>query len=555
VRAFRYISIDTFYTLMLGTMLISCDTPSPNTHAYKPASLLILNAEIFDGTRLQTFRGGIAIYNDWIVAVGPDSVILDSFGDHRSRIIDAGGAFVMPGLIEGHAHLFSLGQSHTPVGRWIYGRGWHQEKWDKPPVPNVHGYPTHHRLSARTPHHPVVLIHASGHALLANRKAMELAGVDTLTPDPEGGKIVRDSSGAPTGIFEENAMHLILDTFAQYHRAQSQSTAYIASTIRRAIAHCIKNGITTFYDAATTPDEYRQWLKVPDIFTIPVFVMLYGTPSQIRRALRDKLHRQGTPNLKVKGVKAFLDGALGSYGAWLTEPYADRPNDTGQVTTPLDSIQKLAELCAQHQLQLCVHAIGDRANHEILQLFEQWKAQCLLPKHHHWRIEHAQHILPKDIPRFAQLGVIASVQPIHCTSDAPFVVKRLGPRRARQYSYPWRSLLDAKAQLAIGTDAPVEDINPFENIYAAVTRRRREDGSTFFPEQAMQRYEILHLYTHGNARALMEDHIGKIQPHYKANLVILSHNLLTCPTDSIPHTQVLYTIIDGRIRHSASEKF
>ncbi len=541
--------------------------------------LIIVNAEIFDGTSPQTLRGAIAIDNGWIIGVGTDSTILDSFGTPSTRIIDAEGAFVMPGLIEGHGHLFSLGQSlaqlqlqrahswaeiidsvskraaQTPSGEWIYGRGWHQEKWDSPPSPNIHGYPTHHLLSARTPHHPVVLIHASGHALLANQKAMELAGVDTLTPDPEGGKIVRDENGAPTGIFEENAMRLILDTFEHHRRSQTQSKAYIASTIGRAMAHCIRNGITAFYDAATTPNEYRQWLQVPESFVIPVFVMLYGTPAQIQRALQEHLHRQGTPNLKVKGVKAFLDGALGSYGAWLTEPYADRPTDTGQVTTPPDSIQKLAELCAQYQLQLCVHAIGDRANHVMLNLIEAWQAQCLLPKHHYWRIEHAQHILPEDIPRFAQLGVIASVQPIHCTSDAPFVVKRLGPRRARLYSYPWRSLLDAGAQLAIGTDVPVEEINPFENIYAAVTRRRRDDGTTFFPEQAMQRYEILHLYTAGNARALKENNIGKIQPHFRANLVILSQNLLTCPVDSIPNTKVLYTIVDGRIQYSSPEKF
>jgi predicted amidohydrolase YtcJ len=259
----------------------------------------------------------------------------------------------------------------------------------------------------------------------------------------------------------------------------------------------------------------------------------------------------GDDRLTVRGIKAYMDGALGSYGAWLLEDYADKPNYRGQILTSLDTLALMAELAFQHRMQFCIHAIGDQANRSVLDLFEETQKKNPESRDLRWRIEHAQHLDSTDIPRFAELGVYASMQPIHCISDAPFVEKRLGPDRTRIGAYVWRSLLDYGSPFAIGTDAPVESVNPFENIYAAITRRRMDNGQPFYPQQSMTRKEALYAYTLGNARAAFEEKTkGSLTPGKWADMIILSNHLLSCTDEELKKTRVLQTIIGGQVVYS-----
>jgi len=258
--------------------------------------------------------------------------------------------------------------------------------------------------------------------------------------------------------------------------------------------------------------------------------------------------------LTVRGIKTAVDGALGSYGAWLLQPYTDKQDFFGQNTVALDEVKAIAELAFQHKLQLCVHAIGDRANRETLDIFEQYYDKMEGPRDLRWRIEHAQHIDKQDIPRFSQIGVIAAMQGIHCTSDAPFVEKRLGFDRARDGAYPWRSLLDAGAVVANGTDAPVEDVDPIASFYASVTRKHPGRAESFFPAQAMTRLEALRSYTLDAAYAGFEDHLkGSIEVGKLADITILDKNLLTCSEQEILEASVLYAVVGGDIKYQLSK--
>jgi predicted amidohydrolase YtcJ len=253
-----------------------------------------------------------------------------------------------------------------------------------------------------------------------------------------------------------------------------------------------------------------------------------------------------------RAIKGYLDGALGSFGAWLLDSYDDKPDFHGQNVTPLNEMEDIAKLAAKHDLQFCVHAIGDRGNREMLDLYEKIFKANPDKSDFRWRIEHSQHIDPVDIPRFSQLGVIAAMQAIHCTSDAPFVIKRLGVKRAREGAYPWRSLLDAGAIVTNGTDAPVEDVNPIDSYYASVTRKKTHSGMAFFPEQSMTREEALKSYTLSNAYAAFEDKDkGSLEVGKLADVTVLSKNLLTCSDKEILDTKVLYTIIGAKVKYSA----
>ncbi len=514
---------------------------------------------------------------DTILYVGNDAGARALAGPGTEQI-DLKGAFAMPAFIEGHGHFLGLGQSlqivnlsgatswsevvhrvaqqaqKTPVGEWIEGRGWHQEKWSEKLLRAVNGYPYHDALSAQTPNHPVVLRHASGHALIANAKAMELAGISRETPDPVGGRIVRDAAGNLTGVFEENAMDLLDRPLAAQKNLRSNTEKQTALERAMALAAeaCLRNGIASFQDAGSSFWEIEQFRRLAEEGRLPVRLwVMVAQPkmADLPRLADFPLLRAGNGFLTVRAVKAYLDGALGSYGAWLLEPYSDKPGHAGQNVTPLDSIRRIAEACRQRGLQLCVHAIGDRANRELLDLYHSFTST---DKNLRWRIEHAQHVDPADIPRFGQLGVIASVQAVHCTSDAPFVVKRLGTERARSGAYPWRSLLDSGARLANGTDTPVEDVNPLACIYAAVTRKRADTGEPFFPEQCMTREEALLSYTLWNAYAAFEEQEkGSLTPGKRADVVVLSENLLECSPENILQARVLHTIVAGRRAWSA----
>jgi predicted amidohydrolase YtcJ len=542
------------------------------------ADTLYINGDFYTVNSAQQQAQALAVTGERILKVGSVQEIMALKGP-KTQVIDLQGQFAMPGFIEGHGHFPGLGSGLMNLnfiksknwdeivamvaekvktakpGEWIIGRGWHQEKWDAAPIPNVLGYPYHDALSKISPNNPVVLRHASGHSLFANAKAMELAGVSRETPSPSGGEIVRDSRGKAIGVFEERAMGVIGAVYQEYLNTlpEAAKKAEWMKGAKLAQKECLKKGVTSFQDAGSKLwelDYYRELAETGKL-DLRMWVMIRQTSDELKGKL------QGFPwvnlgkfYLTVRAIKSDVDGALGSYGAWLLKPYNDKTGFVGQNTTPIAEVEAEAKLAAQNNLQLCVHAIGDRANREVLNIFE--KEALLHPnqKDTRWRIEHAQHLDTADIPRFKKLGVIAAMQGIHCTSDAPFVIKRLGLERARLGAYPWRALLDAGAVVGNGTDVPVEDVDPIESFYASVTRRRADTGLLFFPEQKMTRQEAVYSYTAANAFAAFEEKDkGVLEAGKLADIVVLSNNLLTCKDEDILKTKVIMTIVGGKVKY------
>ena len=542
------------------------------------ADVIFINGNIYTVDSLKPSASVLAVSNHRIIGLG-DNNIIEKFKNADTKIIDLENSFVMPGFIEGHGHFGGFGEGlqnlnflHSKSwddviklveekvktakpGEWIVGRGWHQEKWDEIPLNNVLGYPFHDELSAISPNNPVLLRHASGHAVFANERAMKEAGISKESPNPLGGEIVRDLEGEAIGIFEERAMNLVSGSYQDYLKSldpERQKKIWFEG-LELAQKECLKNGITSFQDAGTKFKELqwlREWAESGNM-DIRLWAMIRESYDDMDGKLNGfPWLNLGDYHFTVRAIKSEVDGALGAFGAWLLKPYADKYGFSGQNTTPLEEVDKIASLAAKHQLQFCVHAIGDRANKEVLDIFEQKIIQMKIKESPRWRMEHAQHLDTLDIPRFKKWGIIASMQGIHCTSDAPFVVKRLGVERSRTGAYPWRSLIDNGALIANGTDVPVEEIDPIACFYASVTRKRADTGFEFFPEQRMSRKEAISSYTLWNAFAAFEENdkgslsIGKL-----ADMVVLSNNLLTCSDEDILNTKVLMTIVGGEIKY------
>ena len=542
------------------------------------ADVIFINGNIYTVDSLKPSASVLAVSNHRIIGLG-DNNIIDEFKNADTKIIDLENSFVMPGFIEGHGHFGGFGEGlqnlnflHSKSwddviklveekvktakpGEWIVGRGWHQEKWDEIPLNNVLGYPFHDELSAISPNNPVLLRHASGHAVFANERAMKEAGISKESPNPLGGEIVRDLDGEAIGVFEERAMNLVSGSYQDYLKSldpERQKKIWFEG-LELAQKECLKNGITSFQDAGTKFKELqwlREWAESGNM-DIRLWAMIRESYDDMDGKLNGfPWLNLGDYHFTVRAIKSEVDGALGAFGAWLLKPYADKYGFSGQNTTPLEEVDKIANLAAKHQLQFCVHAIGDRANKEVLDIFEQKIIQMNGKESPRWRMEHAQHLDTLDIPRFKKWGIIASMQGIHCTSDAPFLVKRLGVERSRTGAYPWRSLIDNGALIANGTDVPVEEIDPIACFYASVTRKRADTGFEFFPEQRMTRKEAISSYTLWNAFAAFEENdkgslsIGKL-----ADMVVLSNNLLTCSDEDILNTKVLMTIVGGDIKY------
>ncbi len=549
--------------------MASCTSGDPG------ADLVLVNGKIVTMDPDRPVAEALAVRGDRIAAVGPGAEIL-KLADGETTVLDLGGRLATPGLIESHAHFHGLGQallgldltsassweeivglvaeevSRRPEDEWIFGRGWHQEKWTAPPEPNVEGLPLHESLSRVSPEHPVFLVHASGHAAFANLRAMELAGVTADTPPPEGGEILRDGAGQPTGAFRETAQGLIrraYDRFLQ-SRGREEVEAELRRVIQLAGEACLVNGVTSFQDAGASFGMVAAFRKAADEGRLPVrlWIMLNEPNERLEAGMADaRLVGHAEHFLTVRAVKRLADGALGSHGAWLFEPYSDLPSSRGLQTESLEDLETVAELAVRHDFQLCVHAIGDRANHEVLNLFERVFRRYPEGRDRRWRIEHAQHLAPGDIPRFAALGIVASMQPVHAPSDGPWAIRRLGERRAREGAYVWRSLLDSGAVICAGTDAPVEELDPIACFHAAVTRRMA-DGEAFLPEQAMTREEALRAYTLDAAFAAFEEDVkGSLTPGKLADVAVFSRDLLTVPDEEILGTRVVYTIVGGRV--------
>jgi predicted amidohydrolase YtcJ len=547
--------------------------------AVQPATLVVRGGTIVTVEHATPRVQALAARGDRIVAVGTDEEIAAYVGP-TTEVVELAGHMAMPGFIDGHAHFTGLGESRMRLdlmdarswdevvrmvaeaartaepGDWIVGRGWHQEKWTSVPEPNVEGFPLHGALSAVSPANPVLLTHASGHASFVNARAMAAAGITARTANPAGGEILKDAAGRPIGVLRETASGLATRALEAWRRGRSadERAADARRAIDLAVQTSLENGITSFQDAGSSVETVEQFERAlaDGRLGVRLWVMVRDTPERLRRHLRAiRVVGKGDHRLTVAAIKVTIDGALGSRGAWLLEPYSDLAGHTGLNTVPIATLEEVAAIAIETDTQLCVHAIGDRANREALNVFEAAFAANPSKRDLRWRIEHAQHLHPSDIPRFAALGVIASMQGIHCTSDAPFVPARLGTKRSEEGAYVWRTLIDSGAVVTNGTDAPVERISPIASFHASVTRRLA-DGSTFYPAQRMTRDEALRSYTINAAYSAREETVkGSLAVGKLADITVLSQDITTVPDERLLQTRVLATIVGGRVAYRA----
>lgn len=522
----------------------------------------------------------IAVNGYKITAVGSNDEIAAYIGPETS-VIELNGRFAMPGFIEGHGHYMGLGRAKQILdlrnvenwdeivtmvsgavdkaqpGEWIFGRGWHQDKWDSVPDDAVDGVPRNDSLNAVSPDNPVALGHASGHAAFYNDAALEAAGIDNDTPDPPGGTIVRTPDGRATGLMRETAQRLLSEAIGIYQgRLTPEEMEQIdRERVMLAADEALRHGVTSFQDAGTSFEGIEFFKKLEEEGNLPVrlYVMVRRETNELMdEALPQyRMLPEGNDFLTVRSIKRQIDGALGAHGAWLLEPYEDLKETDGLVLETAEDIERTAEIAVKHGFQVNTHAIGDRGVREVLDLYERaWETMGVEGNDLRWRIEHAQHIDPVDVPRFGQLGVVAAVQAIHGTSDGPWIPTRLGDERAQATSQPWRHLFETGALVTNGTDVPVEPIDAIASYYASVSRMM-VNGERFYPEYAMTREEALRTYTINNAVAAFEEDIkGSLTPGKYADIVVLSQDLLTVEEARIPDTTVDITIVGGEVKYT-----
>ncbi|MCP2597893.1 amidohydrolase, partial [Candidatus Aminicenantes bacterium AC-335-L06] len=483
----------------------------------------------------------------------------------QTKVIDLTGKTVVPGFIDAHIHFLGLGNTKRILnlvgttskeeivklvknrilkegeGKWILGRGWDQNDWP------IKEFPTRWDLDSVSPKNPVVLRRIDGHALWVNSLVLKKAGITKQTPDPKGGKILRDpETGKPTGVLIDEAMSLVKKIMPSPTYEEKKEMAILASK------ECSSLGLTTVHDAGVDLETIKIYKELinENKLTVRLYVML-GWPGDAIDEYFKKGPEIGYGNnfLTVRSIKMFSDGALGSRGAALFEPYNDDPTNTGLITFDPDEALEVMKKALKKGFQVCVHAIGDRANRLTLDLFEKAFKTVSQTKNHRFRIEHAQVLTEEDIPRFAKLNVIPSMQPTHATSDMYWAVDRLGSERAK-YAYAWKSLINTGVRIAGGSDAPVENANPLWGIYAACTRQDHKGWPKggWYPEQRVTRYEALKMFTIDAAYAGFEEKIkGSIEEGKLADIVILSKNLLSIPAKEILNTHVEMTIVGGKI--------
>jgi hypothetical protein len=522
----------------------------------------------------------IAMAGGSVVAVGSDAEIQRYIGD-ATQVIDLEGHLAVPGFIESHGHFMGLGSSLTQLdlmhahtwqeivdmvaaaakdakpGQWILGRGWHQEKWDAPPPRIVAGFQTNDLLNQVAPNNPVMLTHASGHALIANAAALKAAGVTASTRSPAGGQIIKDARGRPTGIMVDGAEGLVRRGLsrAQAGRTPEQVQEDFRNQVHLAVREALSKGVTSFQDmgeSLATIDRIKEMVDENDMPLRLYILVGQGevTTDNEANLVAHRMVDYGDGHLTVRAIgEVTSDGALGSRSAWMLKPYDDDPKNTGLNVTPMARIKEIAEIGARNGFQIAVHAIGDRANRETLDTYEAvFKEMNLNGDTLRWRDEHSQHLNPSDIPRFAGLGVIASMQGIHECSDAPYVIPRLGEQRAREGAYMWKTLQESGAVVTNGTDVPVEDINPINSYHCTVTRYMVGTDSAFYADEKLSREDALKTYTVNGAYAAFEENEkGSLSPGKMADVAVLSRDIMTVPDDQILGTEVLYTIVGGKV--------
>jgi predicted amidohydrolase YtcJ len=552
-------------------LLVLCLCAAP-THA---ADTLYFNANIHTMDAAQPRAESMLVRDGKIDSLGPLEA-LEQRADPKAKRIDLKGNTLLPGLIDAHGHLQGLGafgmgrldlsaaRSFSDVvgavkeqvarakpGEWVLGGRWDHESWPEKVLP------THASLSSISPNNPVWLRRVDGHAGIANAEAMKLARISGNTGSPAGGEVIKDNAGEPTGVLIDNAMGLL-------DKALPDESATTADMLLKAQEMCFSVGLTSVHDMGLSPQEVAVYKQLEADGRLKLRVYALVSSFYAMRYFEEQGVYLGD-RLTVRAAKAYMDGAMGSRGAWMLEPYADRPvDDAGKPYTGLSVsepafIEDLAKHGLEKGYQVCVHAIGDRGNREVLDAFERALSQAPTssgPQAHpdrRFRIEHAQLLSPSDIPRFASLGVIASMQPTHCTSDMRWVDVRVGPERANG-AYAWASLLRSGAIIAGGSDFPVESHNPFLGLYAAVTRKnldgKPEDG--WHKEERVTREEALRMFTCSAAyAAFMEDSIGRLAPRMQADFIVIDRDIMNCGGKDIPGTRVLRTVVAGETVFSA----
>ena len=533
------------------------------------ADLIIYGGTIYTVDSINSKVESVAVKDGKIYKIGYYNDIIN-LSNRQTQIINLKEKTMIPGFIEGHAHIMGTGYNQKnidllnttsyneiieivknkakqiPKGEWIIGRGWHQDKWTDSPEKLIKGFPTHDKLSESVPDHPVYLRHASGHASLSNMKAMELFNINKNSSDPIGGEIFKDLSGNPTGLFNEKAMSLITppeNTFQDHLDA-----------LKMANDHAIENGITTFHDAGSDFKDikaYKELAKNGEL-DLRLVIMLNGNNDSLLNYYYNNGPEIGLydNHLTIRSIKLYADGALGSRGAWLIEDYEDAEGEHGHIVTPVETLKRITKEGFQNGFQICTHAIGDMANREVLNIYNKHLEEN---NNKRFRIEHAQHIDLKDIPRFKELGVIAAIQGIHMSSDRPWAIDRLGKKRIVDSAYPWQKLYQSGAIIINGTDAPVEPINPLPSFYASVSRKtlNKTPLGGYEPGEKMSRDLALRTYTINGAYAAFEEEIkGSIEVGKLADFTIMDKDIMIIDEDEILETNIEMTIIGGNIVYS-----
>jgi predicted amidohydrolase YtcJ len=574
---------------LLAAMLAGLAIPSTaaaQRSAATAADLVLRNGKVVTMDAGRPQGQAVAITGDKITAVGSDAEMQRYVGP-KTRVIDLHGHLAIPGFNESHGHFTGLGESLTELqlmgvptwqniaamvagaaknakpGAWIQGRGWHQEKWNQSPGRIVKGFQTNDLINQAAPNNPVVLGHASGHALIANDAALKLAGIGPDTPNPQGGEIIKDASGRPTGVLVDGAQSLVRRALSKSlaQRTPQEQEADFRNEVQLAVQNALENGVTTFQDMGESFATIDAIKRLVDEGKMPLRLYILVSAGEVRPDNVNALtaHRMidyGNGHLTVRAIgEITADGALGSRSAWMLAPYDDDPTNTGLNVTTMPRIKQIAEIGLAHAFQISVHAIGDRANRETLDTYQQ-----VFNEHHvksdtlRWRIEHAQHLNPADIPRFGKMGVVASMQGIHECSDAPYVLPRLGMKRAEEGAYVWKKLWNTGAVVTNGTDVPVEKISPIASFHCSVTRDEVGTDSAFFAGQKLSRMQALQTYTTNGAFVAFEEHEnGSLTPGKWADITVLSRDIMTTPADSILGTKALYTIVGGKVVYTAPQ--
>lgn len=553
-----------FLFLFVITILLAMSCSQKNT-----ADLVLRGGKIATVDKHFSIQEAVAVNGDRIIFVGSNKDVKDFVGP-KTLVIELNGKLVVPGMIDSHCHPFNLGKSGDKEsfsvngaksfkqvvemvaekvktikpGEWLIGGGWYQNDWENPSLP------IHDELSKVSPQNPIFLYRRGGNSSLVNQKAMDIAGITKDTPDPYGGKILRKANGEPTGVLVNMGNNIVKKHFPKLQRPSKWYREHYI----RACRMCNEVGLTGWHDAGIDPIYIQAYKELVDRneLTVRVYAMLQN-PRKGDLVSYFKKYRiinyGGKHLLTVRSVKIFFDGALGSRGAAFFKPYDDDPGNIGVFEVPPEHVHEVARAALQTGMQVCSHAIGIRGNSLLLDSYE--KALKEIPvKDHRFRSEHAEVVRPEDVKRFASMGVIPSMQPIHCTSDMIFIENRIGKKRCQESASPWRSFINAGCIIPCGSDFSIYSHNPLTGIYAAITRQDKngKPEGGWFPKERMTREEALKGYTIWAAySAFQENILGSIEKGKLADFAVLDKNILKIEPMEILNTKVLYTIIGGKI--------